>query len=228
MKLSLALLFVLLLPAISFSQEGNDENKCKVLLLSIAGFYEGDCKKGMAHGEGTARGDDVYQGEFRKGLPDGYGIYTWANGNSYKGNWKKGKQYGSGIMTVKLPEKDSIIEGYWKDNKYLGETFRKYDYKIIEKRDIENVTINKYDETGDEVRIRLFKMGFENQDVQYLFMTSSSGNESAAFKGFDNVTFPVKISVSYQTVSRTGTSIRNCKLAFEIFEPGIWEVHIDN
>ena len=73
--------FNLLLAGFTYAQD------CKVLKESISGSYTGDCKKGRAHGEGTAKGEDSYTGEFKKGLPHGFGKYTWADGSMYEGDF---------------------------------------------------------------------------------------------------------------------------------------------
>ena len=102
---------------------------CRVLLESIAGSYQGDCKKGLANGKGTAEGTDKYIGEFKKGYPNGFGTYTWSNGQVYEGEFKKGLKEGKGKMTVILPDgntKDQV--GYWLDDEYVGEN--KDPYKI--------------------------------------------------------------------------------------------------
>ncbi len=52
--------------------------------------YHGECKKGLAHGKGEAFGRDHYIGEFKKGWPNGNGLYKWNNGDNYEGEWKKG------------------------------------------------------------------------------------------------------------------------------------------
>ena len=67
---------------------------CKVLITGISGKYSGGCRKGLAHGKGTAQGMDTYAGKFKRGLPDGTGIYTWADGSYYEGQWKAGKREG--------------------------------------------------------------------------------------------------------------------------------------
>ena len=77
-----------------FSQEENAS--CKVLLSEISEVYNGNCKDGFAHGKGIARGIDIYQGRFKKGLPHGTGKYIWKDGSYYEGSWKNGKKSGSG------------------------------------------------------------------------------------------------------------------------------------
>lgn len=94
---------------------------CKVLKESISESYSGDCKKGKAHGEGTAKGTDSYTGKFKKGFPHGFGKYTWKNGNIYEGNFKTGLMEGEGKMTLNLENLgDSVIVGFWKNDDYIG------------------------------------------------------------------------------------------------------------
>jgi hypothetical protein len=95
--------------------------QCEVDKESIKGTYTGDCKKGKAHGKGKAVGTDSYEGDFKNGLPDGEGTYTWNNQSVYVGKFSKGLKEGKGIMTMKRGnEKDSIIEGFWKKDAYAG------------------------------------------------------------------------------------------------------------
>lgn len=105
---------------------------CTVDEASLKGTYTGDCKKGKANGKGKAVGENTYEGEFKSGLPDGDGTYTWSNGNSYNGSFDKGLKNGHGVMTYKRAGKvDSVIEGYWKKGVYIGRY--EYPYKVITK-----------------------------------------------------------------------------------------------
>ena len=100
------------------------QESCKVLMPSISNHYEGECKKDKAHGSGKAEGTDQYVGDFKQGLPDGKGIYRWANGNFYDGDWAKGKRVGQGGMAYKRNGKaDSVVTGFWENDVYL----RKFD-----------------------------------------------------------------------------------------------------
>ena len=64
---------------------------CEVKLPSINKSYTGDCKKGQASGYGTAEGESVsYEGEFKKGLPEGEGKLIFKDGRSFKGEWNQG------------------------------------------------------------------------------------------------------------------------------------------
>lgn len=117
---------ILFFISLSFFKQTNAQN-CKVDLESINGTYTGNCKKGKANGLGKAVGTDTYSGEFKNGLPDGEGIYTWSNGNTFAGNFSKGLKEGSGKMIFKLEEgKDSLVEGFWKKDEYIGKYEKPY------------------------------------------------------------------------------------------------------
>lgn len=95
--------------------------QCAVEKESLRGTYTGDCKKGKAHGKGKAIGKDIYEGEFRYGLPDGQGTYTWSNQNVFTGKFSKGLREGKGKMIFKRDGgRDSIVEGYWRKDVYIG------------------------------------------------------------------------------------------------------------
>lgn len=103
------------------TQTAAAQETCKVLMPSIAGVYEGDCKKGKANGSGKSEGTDQYLGEFKDGLPHGKGVYRWKNGDFYEGEWANGKKDGDGGMAYKRNGKaDSVITGFWKKDAYLG------------------------------------------------------------------------------------------------------------
>ena len=101
--------------------------ECAVDHEFLKGTYTGDCKKGKASGKGKAVGIDTYEGDFKSGLPDGQGTYTWKNGSTYVGKYSKGMKDGKGVMTFKRENgSDSITEGYWKKDVYLGKNEKPY------------------------------------------------------------------------------------------------------
>ena len=91
---------------------------CRVLVDDLAGSYEGDCQKGKAHGQGRAMGKDIYEGEFKKGYPDGKGKYTWINGDYFEGAFEKGKREGEGTMVYASVNPDSVLTGHWEDDRF--------------------------------------------------------------------------------------------------------------
>ncbi len=106
----------------SNSLEAQDTG-CKVLLPSISGSYQGKCKKGLAQGKGVAVGTDRYEGYFYRGLPQGNGTYTWADGSYYTGQWNKGLREGKGTMVYPEEGADSVVTGFWKNDRYIGAKF---------------------------------------------------------------------------------------------------------
>jgi hypothetical protein len=98
-----------------------DGQICEVDKESLKGTYTGDCKKNKAHGKGKAVGTDTYEGEFKNGIPDGNGTYTWSNKNVFEGKFIKGLREGRGKMTMKREGgQDSVVEGFWKKDAYIG------------------------------------------------------------------------------------------------------------
>lgn len=106
--------FIFFVSIVSWSQQ------CAVDIESIKGSYTGDCKKGKAHGRGKSAGVDVYEGEFKNGVPDGFGTYTWNNGDSFTGKYSKGLRDGRGVMTYKKQAGPDSVEGFWKKDVYIG------------------------------------------------------------------------------------------------------------
>lgn len=105
---------------------------CSVEKAELKGTYTGDCKKGKAQGNGKAVGTDTYEGQFKAGLPDGEGTYTWKNGNVYTGHFSKGLRDGKGTIVFKIQNgNDSMVDGYWKKDVYKGKY--EHPYSIYDK-----------------------------------------------------------------------------------------------
>lgn len=114
--------------AMSVAQE------CSVLEDSLKGTYEGECRKGLANGNGTAKGTDHYTGHFKNGYPDGNGKYTWKNGDWYEGEWKKGKQNGKGTFNHRVINgqgQTETLTGYFKNGEYKGKFEKPYTTEML-------------------------------------------------------------------------------------------------
>lgn len=209
------------------------QDNCKVLVKELEGEYKGDCKKGLAHGEGEATGLDTYIGEFKKGLPHGEGKYIYNPGDrTHEGNWKKGQQEGFGVLTVYTQTDTILKEGYWRE----GEYYSKYEmpYKVTYRMEIKKVSFIKKAE-GNTIEFRFTLQGKPNENVREVKMESKTGFKAiipGTSAEFANCTFPFKGKIEYMTVkkefSAESQASMYCELQFEIYEPGIWEIVISN
>ena len=219
MKRMILLTGILLIP--SFISIIYAQDECIVLLPRIAVTYEGSCRKGLADGQGEAIGIDHYIGEFRKGYPDGVGTYKWQTGETYVGEWSKGQRHGEGKYTFKYMERDSVLAGRWKEDKYIG--LPDIEPYVIEYRNgIGRVTCIR---TGDRPYV---KYVFPRGSVSNLMLQGSSGSENiiSSFIGYDQVNFPFKGSVKFTAPNAWMTASIYGELRLTINQPGAWVVTI--
>jgi hypothetical protein len=234
-------LIVIMLPCSqTFGQE------CKVLVEILSTDYTGDCKKGFAHGQGTAIGDGVtYTGEFRKGYPNGEGTLTFEDGRVYTGEFKNGEIYGFGELVQNSGE---VQKGYFKGMidgfRYMGEDKASLaGYKIIETERLENATYTfvNSDPTGNKLSIKIFENNIrkitnfeilEITDGVIQLITNEGGRLNAEIV---NVVFPVTIGIRYilpygtqDTTLPGGVNNLNSprRMVFTLTEPGDWTVAI--
>ncbi len=205
--------------SVIYAQDG-----CKVLLPRIATSYTGPCKKGLADGMGEAVGADRYKGEFKKGYPDGKGTYIWQNGETYIGEWSKGLRSGEGTYTFKYMDRDSIVAGQWRDDKFIG-AVALAPYVIEYRNGVGRISCIR---TGDRPYV---KYVFSRPDLYNMILQGSSGQEnisynSSGFTGFEQVTFPFKGNVKFDAPSALMTTVLKCELRLTINQPGAWVVNI--
>ena len=68
------------------------------------------------HGKGVYTWADGrrYEGEYVNDKKHGYGVYTYPDGRSYKGEWANGKQHGEGVF---ITPQGAQKRGVWVDGK---------------------------------------------------------------------------------------------------------------
>jgi hypothetical protein len=226
-KISLkALWFMLILFSGSFI---NAQEVCKVLMSGISGSYTGKCKKGLAQGQGLAVGTDTYEGRFLKGLPDGTGKYTWADGRVYEGSWEKGKREGKGTMTFLTAGEDSVVVGYWKKDEYVGTELIPA-YRVTKNQGIVRYSVRKVNDVGSGFSVGLYLAGAFNTDIDAFSMDTSSGQEfeSGRKQGIENAIVPYNVSIKYRVWNQMHSTQHDVFFDFTINEPGTFEVTITN
>jgi hypothetical protein len=219
-------LIILLSFTVGKAQQAIDT--CKVLSTDLQGRYIGKCKHGLANGKGIAIGKDKYTGEFRKGYPDGKGTYEWYDGSVYIGEWKKGKRFGIGTYTYKLNGINKSIHGVWKNDKYIGKEEHKP--MVLVNKYVDSYEFQNLGGTYNRVLIQFIQNGTYNKSISNVMMTSTSGTLTNRdyLTGYDNVSFPVTITVRYDTFNKMGTWTYNCNFEFIIYDEGDWIVTLKN
>jgi hypothetical protein len=199
---------------------------CSVEVSALKGAYEGECKKGKAEGKGTAKGEDQYNGEFRSGVPDGSGKYSWANGDWYEGAWKKGKREGEGVMHyASKTGKDSIQKGFWKKDKYLGLYEKPFIVHSRSSKMVSDDIIKTQSESSNN------EISFSAQSVtgpkpifnnvvllkgRYMTLNNYDHMAQSTLTTLRGVEFPIRIEIRY------GNEVYE----IEFFEPASWKVDL--
>ena len=221
--------FILFLILFITNYAPGQETGCKVLLPSISGAYSGDCKKGLADGNGIAQGNDHYEGHFKKGLPDGKGTYRWANGSFFQGQWAKGRKEGIGKMVYRTSDRDSVVTGYWKNDKYTGKVVNST-YTITRNRGVVRFGFRKITESGNDIVIKIYLGSQLNTNIEGFSMAYDSGSEFqlGSSVGIQNIQFPLTVKITYRTWNQFHSSQSDVTFEFELFEPGKWELTLTN
>ena len=91
--------------------------------IKTAGCVKGDCYNGY----GTfiySENNSKYTGNFKEGLPEGFGSVVYGNGEKYVGEWKEGSFHGLG--TLYLVDSTKYC-GYWNHGAFAEEVVVKSD-----------------------------------------------------------------------------------------------------
>jgi len=212
---------------LSSSLMAQQDGSCKVLLPEIAGTYDGQCKDGLANGKGTSKGEDEYSGTFKNGLPDGKGKYTFKNGDIYDGYWSNGLKNGQGKFSYTLNGQKMTLRGYWKNGDYVGVSNPDEPYRVTANTGIESYSIKRVEDVGAQIKIS-FVGAMTKLVPTGLNVTTSSGHVNKENKNFSIYDFVCPNNCTINFIIRTTGGNRQCKLEFEILQPGKYEVLITN
>ena len=212
---------------------------CKVLVNNLQGQYNGECKKGLAHGEGIAKGEDKYVGSFKKGYPHGYGVYTYKNGSSYIGNYTKGKKDGYGLFNILSPEGHLTQEyGLWVADSLIIPNDPKALYKVKERRGVKLIDpeLTRDASVANEIWINFQTDGVPDKSVILTKAEISSGHELdtqdrslntlVAFGEIEE--FPVTFRLEYEIRKTSHFEMINCVVEVILFTGGRWDIDINH
>ena len=130
--------------------EGGRLNGPAVVTLGQGWRVEAEFTAGLAPFGVVRRGADIYQGQLRDALPHGRGIWVFANGARYEGEWLRGERSGRGRLIDQRGEYDgmwlndrrngpgiqregdvSVYRGEWRDDRRHGLGIETYANGIV-------------------------------------------------------------------------------------------------
>lgn len=222
MKTVLIFTFIALFSNCIYGQE----IKGPVLKKELTGNYDGQLKRGLANGKGIAIGIDSYTGRFSKGLPEGEGTYSFANGDVYKGSFSKGLFSGKGILAIKRAEGDSIVKGYWEDGKYVGEKLIP-PYEISNKTGSVNPSIIRSGD-GNKVEIAVFDPFNTYINPQIIATGEYTLQNFYSRNYFVDAKFPLTFDIRYTCTNKYRSGVIDSTIRIKINKPGSWVITLRN
>jgi hypothetical protein len=224
------ILFVFLFITTQFINAQTDS--CKVLLDKIIGKYTGECLNGLADGKGKSIGEDTYIGTFKDGLPDGKGKYIFKNGDVFTGDWLKGQKNGKGKFEVSINGKKNTINGYWKEDEYVGVSEPGVPYRVTNSSGLldykveKNKPVNDF-ENDNQITFSI-KSAFTDFLPSDLKIDKSSGQITQIGKKFVVTQYlcPIHCEISYSI--KVGGSRKQCRFIIDVLEKGKFTVNLSN
>ena len=205
------------------------QTDCKVLKAEISLIYKGDCKNGLADGDGEASGRDHYIGEFKKGFPNGKGIYDWSTGEVYEGDWRKGLRHGTGEYSFIDNGNDTTLSGRWERDEFVGSNNKETPYEIIYKYNIGRLNFVNYGAStgaGNDIKFKVLRGIAEVFVSPTLIGDSGTMWTEGDFIGFRNVEFPFTGKMIFSAPNAFNAATLKSELRFKITQPGKWDVYI--
>lgn len=224
---------------VGFSLIGKAQFDCQVVPEALKGQYNGECKKGLANGEGAAKGIDSYVGAFKKGYPHGFGVYTYANGSVYIGSFNKGQKDGYGILK-KMTEAGDVEEdyGWWLADSLMVANDTKALFRVKERKGIKMIDpkLTRDNSLKNEVWINFKIDGVPDKTVVVSKAEISSGkqlntrdrslNTLVAFSDIEE--FPVTFRLEYEIRETTHFEMTECVVEIMLFTGGLWEIDLNH
>lgn len=212
---------------------------CKVLIENLQDQYNGECKKGLANGEGSAKGVDSYSGKFKKGYPNGFGVYTFANGSNYIGNFRKGTKDGYGLLNT-LSEAGGLVQDYglWLADSLVIPNDPKALFKVKNRKGIKLIDpkLSRDIASKSQIWINFQVDGVPDKTVLISKVEISSGKQLDTSErslntliAFDEIKiFPTTFKLIYHIQKSNHFEVQDCLVEVTLFTKGLWEININH
>lgn len=210
---------------------------CKVLTPELQGQYNGECKKGLADGEGAAKGTDTYQGTFKKGYPHGFGVYTYSNGSVYVGALKKGIRDGYGLLNDMSSGDKVMYYGLWVAGKLVIANDARGLYRVnffkgatmiipsvVRGTEYQNQIFLEFTEKGQPTKTATI-VDYDISSGEFVDNLDRTYNREIQF---DNIAkFPVTLRLKY-IYKQADWRNQDCEFEVTLFTPGVWTIKLEH
>ena len=121
---------------------------------ALVGSYLGDCKMGLANGDGTAHGLHRYTGNFKDGLPNGNRDLLLQRFPILQRQIPGWQREGKGEMHItRSSMSDSVVAGFWSGDEYRGKRYITYTFSTTEQFDLTEISPSAH--SGNTVSIEI-------------------------------------------------------------------------
>lgn len=210
---------------------------CKVIPPELQGQYNGECKKGLADGEGAAKGTDTYQGAFKKGYPHGFGVYSYSNGSVYVGAFKKGVRDGYGMLNDMSSGAKIMYYGLWVAGKLVIQNDARGLYRVSFFKGVTMIipSVVRGNEYQNQIFLEFTEKGQPTKTATIVDYEISSGefidNLDRTYNReiqFDNISeFPVTLKLKY-IYKQADWRNQDCEFEVTLFTPGVWTIKLEH
>jgi hypothetical protein len=145
----------------------------------------------------------------------------------YTGKWKKGLRHGEGKFSFTFNNRDSLLVGIWKNDKYMGPIPEKPE--VIHKDNLDRYSFRRQGD-GDRINIDIFRNGSRNSDIEQFRVIATSGikTQDEHIVYYENVVFPFVCKINYKSWNKAHTGQYYVLFEFKITQKGIWKVTLYN
>lgn len=151
--------------------------------LTSLDFYRFIQSDTLFEGASVDTACNIYHGRMtEEGIPQGYGVMQYANGDYYEGEWHHGTRHGHGFY---LADGHGVKAGEWAENRFLGEKMNYTDNRVY------GIDISRYQhEFGRRIypinwkQLRITSLGPQNSKyvegpidfpVSFVYIKSTQG-----------------------------------------------------